>query len=67
MNKYVGASFVYGFTRSVGPVNNLKNTSGKEMHPVTKIAVSDCYIPCASSYIHLQRLEACEAPEEDCI
>jgi hypothetical protein len=39
MNKYVGASFLYGFARSVGPVNNLKNTTGKEMHPVTKIAV----------------------------
>jgi hypothetical protein len=46
MNKYVGASFVYGFARSV---NNLK---------ITKIAVSDHYITSASSH----RPEAGEAP-----
>ena len=54
MNKYVGASFVYGFARSVGPVNNLKITSGKEMHPVTKVAVSDYYISSASSHNDLK-------------
>jgi hypothetical protein len=57
MNKYVGASFVYGFARSVFPVNNLKNTTGKEMHPAIKIAVSDCYIPSAPPHNDLKRVK----------
>jgi hypothetical protein len=39
MNKYIGVSAVYGFARSVGPVNNLKVTSGKEMPVATKVAL----------------------------
>jgi hypothetical protein len=37
MNKYIGVSFVYGFARSIGPVNNLKVTSGKEMPTASKV------------------------------
>jgi len=39
MNKYIGISCTYGLARSVGPVNNLKITSGKEMPPASKVAV----------------------------
>lgn len=39
MNKYVGGAVVYGFARSIGPVNNLKVTSGKDMPPASKVAL----------------------------
>ena len=39
MNKYIGISCAYGLSRSVGPVNNLKVKSGKDMCPASKVAL----------------------------
>lgn len=53
MNKYVGVSFAYGFARSVGPVNNLKVTSGKEMPVLSRVALVSYATVAAPVYLPL--------------